>query len=118
MRQLIYYRIRTYKNLSEKYGRSIAIDTLISNHPKDADATKPTIDALIDHVDYIVKMIGIDHVGFGADFDGAEAFPLGINSVADYPKITAALVKRGYKATDITKILGGNFLRVLKANKG
>ena len=63
-------------------------------------------------------MIGVDHVGFGADFDGAEAFLLGINSVADYPKITAALVKRGYKPADITKILGGNFLRVLKANKG
>ena len=63
-------------------------------------------------------MIGVDHVGFGADFDGAESFPLGINSVADYPKITAALVKRGYSSSDITKMLGGNFIRVLKANKG
>jgi membrane dipeptidase len=72
---------------------------------------------LIDHVDYIVKMIGVDHVGFGADFDGAEAFPAGINSVADYPKVTAALLKRGYKTADINKILGGNFVRVLKANK-
>ncbi len=106
------------KTLSEKYGRSKAIDTLIANHPKDADATRPSIEVLIDHVDYIVKMIGVDHVGFGADFDGAESFPLGINSVADYPKITAALVKRGYNATDINKMLGGNFLRVLKANKG
>lgn len=106
------------KTLSEKYGRSKAIDTLIANHQKDADATRPSIEVLIDHVDYIVKMIGVDHVGFGADFDGAESFPLGINSVADYPKITAALLKRGYNATDITKILGGNFLRVLKANKG
>lgn len=104
--------------LSAKYGRSNAIDTLIAKYPADAEATKPSIEVLIDHVDYIVKMIGVDHVGFGADFDGAEAFPLGINSVADYPKITAALLKRGYKARDITKILGGNFLRVLKANKG
>ena len=63
-------------------------------------------------------MIGVDHVGLGADFDGAEAFPKGMNSVADYPKVTAALVKRGYNPTDINKILGGNFLRVLKANKG
>lgn len=106
------------KSLIAKYGRSNAIDTLISKHQADAEATKPSIDVLIDHVDYIVKLIGIDHVGFGADFDGAEAFPLGINSVADYPKITAALVKRGYKPTEITKILGGNFIRVLKANKG
>ena len=105
------------KSLSAKYGRSNAIDTLISKHPADAEATKPSIEVLIDHVDYIVKMIGVDHVGFGADFDGAEAFPIGINSVADYPKITAALVKRGYKPEEITKILGGNFIRVLKANK-
>ncbi len=106
------------KALSEKYGRSKAIDTLIAKHQKDADATRPSIEVLIDHVDYIVKMIGVDHVGFGADFDGAESFPLGINSVADYPKITAALLKRGYNSSDITKMLGGNFIRVLKANKG
>lgn len=105
------------KSLSSKYGRSNAIDSLIAKHPADAEATRPSVEILIDHVDYIVKMIGVDHVGFGADFDGAEAFPKEINSVADYPKITEALQKRGYKATDITKMLGGNFLRVLKANR-
>lgn len=106
------------KTLSSKYGRSNAIDTLIALHPADAEATKPSIEKLIDHVDYIVKMIGIDHVGFGADFDGAEAFPKGINGVADYPKITVALLNRGYSQADVNKILGGNFLRVLKANRG
>jgi membrane dipeptidase len=106
------------KTLSAKYGRSNAIDTLIFLHQADADATRPSIEKLIDHIDYIVKLIGVNHVGLGADFDGAEAFPFGINSIADYPKITAALVKRGYRPTEITKILGGNFLRVLKANKG
>lgn len=105
------------KTLSKKYGRSNAIDTLISLHPEDAEATKPSIEKLIDHVDYIVKLIGVDHVGFGADFDGAESFPAGMNSVADYPKITAALLKRGYKPADITKMLGGNFVRVLSANR-
>lgn len=104
------------KALSAKYGRSNAVDTLISLHPKDADATRPSIEILIDHIDYIVKLIGVDHVGMGADFDGAESFPLGINSVADYPKISAALLKRGYKADEVTKILGGNFVRLLKAN--
>lgn len=104
--------------LTNRYGRSNAIDTLITKHPSEAEATKPSIDLIVDHIDYIVKMIGIDHVGFGADFDGAEAFPKGMNSVADYPKVTAALIKRGYKSADIEKILGGNFLRVLKANKG
>lgn len=106
------------KALTFRYGRSNAIDTLIAKHPSEAEATKPSIDLIFDHIDYIVKMIGIDHVGLGADFDGAEAFPKGMNSVADYPKVTAALIKRGYKSADINKILGGNFLRVLKANKG
>lgn len=106
------------KQLSSKYGRSNAIDTLIALHPKDADATRPSIDLLIDHIDYIVKLIGVDHVGLGADFDGAESFPLGINSIADYPKITSTLLKRGYSETDIKKILGENFIRVLKANRG
>ncbi|RZK48618.1 MAG: membrane dipeptidase, partial [Pedobacter sp.] len=106
------------KQLSSKYGRSNAIDTLIALHPKDADATRPSIELLIDHIDYIVKLIGVDHVGLGADFDGAESFPLGINSIADYPKITSALLKRGYNEPDIKKILGENFVRVLKANRG
>ena len=106
------------KGLTTKYGRSNAIDTLIAKHPSEAEDTKPSIELIVDHIDYIVKMIGVDHVGLGADFDGAEAFPKGMNSVADYPKVTAALVKRGYNPTDINKILGGNFLRVLKANKG
>ena len=106
------------KALSAKYGRSNAIDTLISVHQQDADATRPAIELLVDHIDYIVKLIGIDHVGLGADFDGAESFPIGINSVADYPKVTAALFNRGYKEEEVKKILGGNFLRVLKANKG
>ncbi|MDQ7948464.1 MAG: dipeptidase [Pedobacter sp.] len=105
------------KSLSAKYGRSNAIDTLISLHPADAEATKPSIETLIDHVDYIVKLIGVDHVGFGADFDGAESFPSGLNSVADYPKITAALLKRGYKPAEVTKILGGNFVRLLREVK-
>jgi membrane dipeptidase len=105
------------KSLTTKYGRSNAIDTLISLHPADAEATKPGIEKIIDHVDYIVKMIGVDHVGFGADFDGAESFPKGMNSVADYPIMTAALAKRGYSEADITKILGGNFLRVLRASR-
>ncbi|RZK16833.1 MAG: hypothetical protein EOO43_14095, partial [Flavobacterium sp.] len=78
------------KELSAKYGRSNGIDTLYANHPADADATRPPLSKLIDHIDYIVKLIGIDHVGMGADFDGAESFPAGINSVADYPKVTAA----------------------------
>jgi membrane dipeptidase len=73
---------------------------------------RPPLSALIDHIDHIVKVAGVDHVGIGSDFDGVECLPEGIDSVADLPKITQELVKRGYNAQDIHKILGGNLLRV------
>jgi len=106
------------KALSTKYGRSNAIDTLIFNHRADADATRPPIALLVKHINHVVKLIGIDHVGLGADFDGAESFPLGMNSVADYPKITDELIKSGYSESDIKKILGGNVIRLIRENKG
>jgi membrane dipeptidase len=68
--------------------------------------------ALIDHIDHMVRIAGIDHVGIGTDFDGIPCLPEGINSAADLPKVTTALHARGYSAKDIHKILGGNLLRV------
>jgi membrane dipeptidase len=66
---------------------------------------------LIDHIDHIVKVAGIDHVGIGADFDGANDFPQGARDVSMLPNITYELLKRGYSEQDIRKILGENFLR-------
>ena len=74
---------------------------------------RPALSSLIDHIDHIAKVAGIDHVGLGSDFDGVSgATPEGIDSAADLPKITQALLDRGYSADDIRKILGGNLLRV------
>jgi membrane dipeptidase len=70
------------------------------------------ISKLIDHIDYIVKVAGVDHVGLGADFDGANDMPEGARDVSMLPNITYELLKRGYSETDIRKILGENFLRV------
>jgi membrane dipeptidase len=70
------------------------------------------ISKLIDHIDHIVKVSGIDHVGIGADFDGANDMPEGAQDVSMLPNITYELLKRGYSETDIRKILGENFLRV------
>ncbi|MEJ8841738.1 dipeptidase [Lacibacter sp. H375] len=75
----------------------------------------PSISVLLDHLDYIVKLVGVDHVGMGSDFDGIEAPPLELNGVEDYPLITKALLERGYSKKDIHKILGGNFIRVFEA---
>jgi membrane dipeptidase len=76
---------------------------------------RPPLSMLIDHIDHIAKVAGIDHVGLGSDFDGVSGqLPEGIDSPADLPKITAALMERGYSAEDCRKILGGNLLRVFR----
>jgi membrane dipeptidase len=71
-------------------------------------------DSLIAHFDYVIKVAGIDHVGIGTDFDGIPVPPEGIDSAADLPKITVALMARGYTADDMKKLLGGNLLRVFR----
>jgi hypothetical protein len=75
---------------------------------------RPPLKSLIDHIDHIAKVAGTDHVGLGSDFDGVSSLPEGIDSVADIPKITAELMKRGYTAQDMRKILGGNIMRVFR----
>lgn len=78
-----------------------------------AKIPRPPLKSLIDHIDHIAKIAGVDHVGLGSDFDGVSgATPQGIDSAADLPKITQSLLDRGYTAADIRKILGGNLLRV------
>jgi membrane dipeptidase len=80
-----------------------------------AKIPRPPLKSLIDNIDHIAKVAGVDHVGLGSDFDGVSgATPEGMDSAADLPKITQALLERGYSASDIHKILGGNTLRVFK----
>lgn len=73
-----------------------------------------TVSDVVDHIDHIVKIAGIDHVGLGGDFDGVSRLPEGLKDVSGYPRITEELLRRGYSATDIRKILGGNAIRVLR----
>ena len=80
------------------------------------DPLRPTIAQLVNHIDYIVKLVGDDYVGIGSDFDGVSSLPVGLDDVTTYPKITEELLKRGYSKKSINKILGGNVLRVMKAN--
>lgn len=80
-----------------------------------AKIPRPPLKSLIDHIDHIAKVAGVDHVGLGSDFDGVSgALPQEIDSAADLPKITQALLDRGYKPEDIRKILGENLLRVFR----
>lgn len=72
-----------------------------------------TLDQVLDHIDHVVKLIGIDHVGIGSDYDGVgDSLPIGLKDVASYPNLVQGLIDRGYSDVDIKKILGGNTLRV------
>ena len=74
---------------------------------------RPPFKSLMDQIDHIAKVAGVDHVGLGSDFDGCSgATPTGIDSAADLPRITQGLLDRGYSSDDIRKILGGNLMRV------
>ncbi|MDQ1593131.1 MAG: rane dipeptidase [Pyrinomonadaceae bacterium] len=70
---------------------------------------------VVDHIDYIVQLVGVDHVGVGSDFDGIQAVPHDLSTAAEFPNLTAELLRRGYTEIDIHKILGGNMLRVMEA---
>jgi membrane dipeptidase len=73
-----------------------------------------SVSRIVDHIDHIVKLVGIDHVGIGSDFDGIQAVPADLSSVADLPNLTKELLRRGYSESDVDKILGGNMLRVME----
>ncbi len=82
-----------------------------SQHP----VTRGSIHDVIDHIDHIAKVAGVDHVGLGSDYDGIDTVPEQLEDVSTYPRITQALLDRGYSPEDIRKILGENMVRVLRA---
>jgi membrane dipeptidase len=90
---------------------------LFSKYKTESDALRAPFALLMQHIEYIIQLVGVDYVGLGSDFDGIESPPKELDDVTTYPLITKALVEKGYSEKDIDKILGGNFLRVLKANE-
>ena len=70
------------------------------------------------HIDHVVKLVGVDHVGIGSDWDGISTVPAGLEDVSRMPDLTAALLERGYSEQDVKKILSGNFLRVMRQVTG
>jgi membrane dipeptidase len=82
-------------------------------YKKDNPLPYATLDDVVAHIDHVVKIAGIDHVGIGSDFDGVgDTLPVGLKSVADYPNLVAKLLEKGYSEAEIKKILGGNVVRV------
>jgi len=87
---------------------AVFVPSFISNDRQDA-----SLERLLDHIDHIARVAGIDHVGLGSDFDGfSPPPPTGLEDVTHMPAVTAGLMQRGYSEDDIRRILGGNFLRV------
>jgi membrane dipeptidase len=74
-----------------------------------------SVSRLVDHIDHVVKLVGIDHVGIGSDFDGVQSTLSDLPDVGSLPNLTRELLNRGYSASDVRKILGGNMLRVMEA---
>ena len=105
--------------LSKKCGGNDACTTREGeriDHEAMMNGSLPKVswERIIDHIDHAVKTAGADHVGLGSDFDGA-TMPLGLEDASKLPKITDALLKKGYSEQDVEKILGGNILRVMEA---
>ena len=94
-----------------------ALTIISEKYAAEVESSKPPMSMLLDHLDYMVKLIGVDHIGLGSDFDGISVAPLQLNDVTSYPLITKALLDRGSSKKDITKMMGGNILRVLRENE-
>jgi membrane dipeptidase len=81
------------------------------------NVTPPPVAAVVDHIDHVVKIAGIDAVGIGSDYDGVGCVPKGLEDVSKFPNLTRALLEKGYTAAQIKKIYGDNLLRVMRANE-
>lgn len=94
-------------------SRDAAAQPIIDQFATDHKALYGDVERVADHIDHVVKLAGIDHVGIGSDYDGVgDSLPLGLKDVSDYPNLIFVLLKRGYSDTDIEKICSGNVFRV------
>jgi len=102
------------RKLQEQYPNENDFKAAYDAWQKDHPIPRGSVHTVVDHIEHIIKVAGIDHVGLGSDFDGIGTTPKQLEDVSCYPYITQELLYRGYKKDDIHKVLGGNALRVLK----
>lgn len=108
-------QMRVYREYRQKYARESDFQTAYGQWRKENPAPRANIHQVVDHIEHIIRMAGIDHVGLGSDFDGIESVPGQLEDVSTYPRITQALLDRGHSETAIRKVLGENFMRVLQS---
>ena len=102
------------RELRARYPDPDAFAKAFEDWSKANPGQRGTVSDVVDHIDHIIKVAGIDHVGIGSDFDGITAWPVGLDDVSDYPRLTEELLKRGRSEADVHKILGGNVLRAFR----
>lgn len=104
------------RNLNDEQLKALAAQggcVGITFVPDFIDAVNPSIDRVVDHIDYAVQIMGIDHVGLGSDFDGMDTRTPGLETASDLPKLVAELLQRGYSEEDVNKLAWGNWYRIL-----
>ena len=102
------------RDLRKQFSDDAEFDAAVKRWRTANPYPRGTIYDVVDHIDHIVKIAGIDHVGIGSDFDGVSKLPLGLEDVSTYPRITQLLLDRKYSRRDIDKIMSGNMLRVIR----
>lgn len=107
------------KKLREKFGEDKEkLKSAMTKYINENPLPYATLDSVLDHIDHVVQLIGIDHVGIGSDYDGVgDSLPTDLKDVSTYPNLIQGLLNRGYSDSQVVKILSGNFLRVWKANE-
>ncbi len=101
------------RDLRQKYPKDVEFREALRAWYKANPIPRGSIHQVVDHIEHVIKVAGIDHVGLGSDFDGIELVPHQLEDVSCYPYITQELLNRGHKKEDIHKVLGGNVLRAL-----
>jgi membrane dipeptidase len=102
------------REAQEKYADPADRERAIREWNRTHKMPRGTVGQVADHVDHIVKTAGIDHVGIGSDFDGITSWPVGLEDVSCFPRLTEELLRRGYSEADVHKVLGGNILRAFR----
>ena len=104
-----------YRRLKDTVKDDKELELAMKQWGKDHPIPRGSVHTVVDHIEHIIKVAGIDHVGIGSDFDGINAVPKQLEDVSCYPHITQELLNRGYKKDEILKVLGGNLLHVFRA---
>ncbi len=109
-------RLAVARDLMDRLQDDAAVEAELGRMLELDPYPEVTVSDVVDHIEHIAEVAGVDHVGIGSDFDGVEVTPVGLEDVSTYPAITVELLARGWQDLDIRKVLGENALRVLAAN--